>query len=62
MSAGPSPTARRFTLPVAGATRRTAAPWSSATQIEPPPIQMLYAAEAPRAYLRVIRAVSGRIW
>jgi hypothetical protein len=42
MSAGPSPTGTvATTLPVAGATRSTAAPWSSATQIEPPPAQRL---------------------
>ena len=49
MSAGPSPTRGRATTRfVRGLTRITAAPWSSATQTEPPPIQTLYAAAARR--------------
>ena len=42
MSAGPLPAGTwATTLFVFGFTRTTFAPWSSATQTEPPPIQML---------------------
>ena len=42
MSAGPSPTGiRAITLFVDRETRRSAAPWSSAIQTAPAPIQML---------------------
>ena len=60
MSAGPSPTEiRATTLSEDGETRRTAAPWSSATQTAPAPIQMLYAACAPSWMRFVTRAFLG---
>ena len=53
MSDGPSPTTiRATTMPVRGETRTTRAPWSSATQTEPPPIQMLYAAASESLIVR----------
>jgi hypothetical protein len=39
--------------------RSTRAPWSSAAQTDPPPIQRLYAAAAPRGIRFVTRPVSG---
>src|SRR4051812_6970197 len=60
MSAGPSPTAMRATTRfLDGEIRNTRAPWSSATHTEPAPIQMLYAAVAPRGIRRITRARAG---